>query len=380
MQLEGKYGTAIIYNDHVEKTALDQIKALLDTRLAVDANIRVMPDIHAGIGCVIGTTMQIHDAVCPNLVGVDIGCGVLATSLGQDEIDPVMLDRFTRKQIPSGFKTHAEHKEPHEFAQSLKLEEMVCADSLDADFERAYRSIGTLGGGNHFIEIAVGADDTKWLIAHSGSRNIGYQVANHYQELAERTCTDEVPFELKYLTGTAMENYLADMAHMQRFARVNREAITRDIVDFLGRPHVPGIHTVHNYVDDAMMLRKGAVSAHAGEQFIIPFNMADGSLLCAGKGNAEWNFSAPHGAGRTMSRSAARKALTMADFRSRMKDIYSTSVHPETLDEAPAAYKDAGTIEHLMEPTATVVDCLKPIYSFKAHGGGCRSHRRKDRR
>jgi RNA-splicing ligase RtcB len=378
IRLKGHYGTAIVYHDTVEDTAADQIRGLLDTRLAIDADIRIMPDVHAGAGCVIGTTMRINDAVCPNLVGVDIGCGVLATQLGAVSLDLVALDRFVRKKIPSGFDVRSKDKGRHGLADSIALEDLGFTSKATVDIDKVYRSIGTLGGGNHFIEVAVDVAGCAWLVVHSGSRNIGLQTANHYQNLAQRSCTDKVPDDLKYLTGEAKDAYLHDMGIMQRFAELNREAMTADILDFLQMRGGQQIQTTHNYIDhDTMTLRKGSVRANADEQFIVPLNMADGSLICVGKGNAQWNHSAPHGAGRILSRTQARKRLSMDEFDKRMVGIYSTSVYPETLDEAPMAYKDGSIIERLIEPTATIIERLKPIYSFKAHsGGGRRTNRR----
>jgi len=380
-RLEGAYGSAIIYSDTTEETAIGQIKELLDTRLAIDADIRIMPDVHAGAGCVIGTTMRVNETVCPNLVGVDIGCGVLVTRLGSgdcaDNLDLVALDRFVRKRIPSGFSIRSTDTGYHRFAEGIVLEDLEYAKSKKLDYDKIYRSIGTLGGGNHFIEMAKDSDDAVWLVVHSGSRNFGLQTAEHYQRLAQKTCTDTVPADLKYLTGALKDAYLHDMAMMQRFAELNREAITADILEYLDLEKEKSIETIHNYIDyETMTLRKGAVRANLNEEFIVPLNMADGSLLCVGKGNADWNYSAPHGAGRVLSRTQARRSLSLDEFRRRMDGIYSTSVHPETLDEAPMAYKDGYDIERFIEPTATITKRLNPIYSFKAHGGGRRTNRR----
>ncbi|MCL2379869.1 MAG: RtcB family protein [Coriobacteriia bacterium] len=396
--LTGSFGTGVIYNPDVEFGAVEQVVQLLNTPLAQDANLRVMPDVHAGAGSVIGTTMQIHDKVCPNLVGVDIGCGLMAVPLvglsgkdGDDDLNLVELDRFIRKNIPSGFAKRTSNK-------LSPLADRTDIANLRWDAPSKYRSgdahasVGTLGGGNHFIEVGVDADGEKWLTIHSGSRNIGLQVATHYQKLAERTCDDDVPNALKYLTGSLMESYLHDMQIMQEYADLNRIAMLVDILDYLGLDldddaiSTGSVRTVHNYIeidnDDnstagSSTLRKGAVRARADELFLLPLNMADGILLCRGKGNADWNESAPHGAGRTLSRSAAFKLLDMAEFERRMNGIYSTSVHNDTLDESPMAYKDGRAIEELMLPTADRIDRWTPIYSFKARGnsrkGGNRS-------
>lgn len=368
--VEGHYGNAIVYNPTVEAAAIEQIRGLLDTKLAEQAHVRIMPDVHAGAGCVIGTTMNITDKVCPNLVGVDIGCGVLAVRLGNTAIDLVKLDRFIRKQIPSGFDLR---KEPHEFhfgkhIEDVKIESLRCFEAAGINAHKSYLSVGTLGGGNHFIEVATDECQNKWLIVHSGSRNTGLRVAIHYQKLAEQTCEDNVHDDLKYLTGQHMEDYLYDMQLMQRFATLNRMAIVDAIFKQFGEYWSTWhFETVHNYIEPyTLTLRKGAVSSKAGEFFIVPLNMADGSLICEGKGNPEWNYSAPHGAGRVLSRTQAKKTLDMGEFEKRMDGIYSTSVREETLDESPMAYKDGSDIERLLEPTATIINRLKPIYSFKA--------------
>ena len=398
-KLRGRHGEGIIYNAEVDAGAVKQVQQLLDTPLAEGANLRVMPDVHAGAGSVIGTTMHITDKVCPNLVGVDIGCGVMAVPLGKEDINLVELDHFIRKKIPSGFAKRTPQK-------ISPLAEQTALDNLRWDAPKKYRkddaiqSVGTLGGGNHFIEIGVDSKGEKWMTIHSGSRNVGLLLATHYQWLAEQTCTADVPHALKFLTGDLLEDYLHDMHIMQEYASLNRIAMFADILDFLGHDlddddiASRSVITVHNYVDglnqqdtgrqDAQnkrILRKGAVRAKEDELFLLPLNMADGLLLCRGKGNKDWNHSAPHGAGRLYSRTKAFKSLDMGEFEQRMKGIYTTSVHDDTLDESPMAYKDGVTIEKLMIPTADTVDRWRPIYSFKARGKSrSKKGRRSDRK
>jgi len=387
--LRGQYGEGIIYNHEVDQGAVDQVQQLLDTPLAADANLRVMPDVHAGAGSVIGTTMRVEDKVCPNLVGVDIGCGVMAMPLGADDLDFVALDRFIRKQIPSGFAKRSSQK-------VSPLAEACALDDLRWDAPSKYRkddaiqSVGTLGGGNHFIEVGQDSAGEKWMTIHSGSRNVGLLVAQHYQWLAQKQCRADVPDALKFLTGDLFEDYLHDMQIMQDYAKINRIAMFADILDFLGMNLDDdelarrSVITVHNYIDGSTrILRKGAVRAQQDELFLLPLNMADGMLLCRGKGNDDWNHSAPHGAGRLYSRTKAFKSLDMDEFAQRMEGIYTTSVHDDTLDESPMAYKDGSAIEALMTPTAETVDRWKPVYSFKARassGRGSKGRRQRGRR
>ncbi|MCL2680732.1 MAG: RtcB family protein [Coriobacteriia bacterium] len=394
-KLAGRFGEGIIYNSQVEAGAVEQVLQLLNTPLAEQANLRVMPDVHAGAGSVIGTTMRISDKVCPNLVGVDIGCGVMATPLvgsNADALHLVELDRFIRKNIPSGFAKRKDLR-LSPLAQQTDIENLRWDAPAKYRLDDALASVGTLGGGNHFIEIGTDSTGEAWLSIHSGSRNLGLQIALHYQKLAELTCGADVPRDLKYLSGDLLDDYLADMKIMQEYATLNRIAICADILEFLGldpdnnQIFDRSITTIHNYIDlggdlggepastgeskntsDHHILRKGAVRALHDELFLLPLNMADGMLLCRGKGNADWNQSAPHGAGRTLSRSRAFKSLDMAEFVQRMEGIYSTSVHDDTLDESPMAYKDGSEIAQLMAPSAQVLDHFKPIYSFKARG------------
>ncbi|MCL2492397.1 MAG: RtcB family protein [Coriobacteriia bacterium] len=378
LELKGTYGSAIVFADEVEKVAIDQIITLLDQEFSADSHIRIMPDVHAGAGCTIGTTMTITDKVVPNLVGVDIGCGVLVAtlSLTRDEIDLEKLDRLIKKRIPAGFASH-DRPIANYLGDIREIRALVELTSKKWNDKMWNRQIGTLGGGNHFIEIAIGQDGTLSLLVHTGSRNLGLQVAEHYQDLAIRkhwrsspVNGPAIPNDLCYLSGQDRDDYLHDMRICQTLAVANRRTIAHTIFDALdiGDLFEGSIvcDTIHNYVDDDRMLRKGAVSAREGEVLVIPFNMRDGSLLCRGKGNAEWNFSAPHGAGRIMSRRRARKVLDLATLIKDMNDVYSTTIGKRTLDESPRAYKDMRIISDAIGDTVEIIDLLKPIYNFKA--------------
>ena len=399
IEIIGTYNTAKCFTDRLEDGAREQIQAVCNAEAFASSQIRIMPDVHAGKGCTIGTTMTVTDKIVPAMVGVDIGCGMYTVPLGQVEID---LERFDEAAhgIPCGKQVWEGRQE------RFDLTGLRCYRSLK-DSRRLERSIGTLGGGNHFIEIDEDGDGSRYLVIHSGSRNLGTQVAMHYQTLAVelnrgkeeyfrrreeiiRTYKEEgrrgeiqsalqaldraweskeptLPHDLCYLWGSFMEDYLHDVELCQRFARRNREKMAEILLDRTGLNGESPFHTVHNYIDvDEMILRKGAVSAKEGERILIPINMRDGSLICIGKGNGDWNCSAPHGAGRLMSRAAAFERLTMAEYREQMMGIWSTCISPETLDESPMAYKSIDEIVNSIGPTAEIVCRLRPIYNFKA--------------
>ena len=382
-----KYGDAIIYARTIEQEAISQVLEMANSPLGENAHIRIMPDCHAGAGCVIGTTMKITDKVCPNLVGVDIGCGVdlvktnidFATRL--DELDAVI-----RQFVPYGMATHTE-EHPWDF------ERLLCWEYLDKETQtRAKTALGTLGGGNHFIE----AYADGWLAVHSGSRNIGYKVAEYYQNLAEKRIKEynyrllkerlqtvppqqrekwladnkvNINRDLCYLTGDDMRAYLHDVKIMQEFANDNRMQMLKIIVKAMGGRILDHINSIHNYIDtENMYLRKGAISAKVGEILVIPLNMRDGMLLCRGKGNPEWNYSAPHGAGRLYSRSKAKEKFTVEEYAEQMRGIFTTCVNESTLDEAPFVYKNYEEIVECVEPTVEILDRLIPIFNFKANG------------
>lgn len=397
LEIKGKVNTAICYASVIEEEAIEQIRRMCDYEFTAGSRIRIMPDVHAGKGCTIGTTMTVTDKAVPNIVGVDIGCGMYTVNLGKTDIDFAKLDEAAHF-IPSGMNVW-EGRQEH-----FDLEQLRCYRDLN-DTKRLERSLGTLGGGNHFIEIDESADGVKYLVIHSGSRNLGKQVAELYQKLAVELSKgkeeyfkkrDEIiralkeqgrkkeiqaalkqikwerkesmiPEDLCFLYGSYLEDYLHDVEVCQRFARRNREKMAEILLARTGIAAGEAFHTIHNYIDtEEMILRKGAIAAHAGEKVLIPINMRDGSVLAVGKGNEEWNYSAPHGAGRIMSRKAAKEKLSLEQYRETMKGIYTTSVNEATLDEAPMAYKSLDDIIDVIRDSVDIIDVMKPVYNFKA--------------
>ena len=398
MEIKGQVNTAICFAKVIEDEAIEQIRRMCDYEFTAGSQIRIMPDVHAGKGCTIGTTMTVKDKAVPNIVGVDIGCGMYTVNLGPVEIDMEQMDAAAHF-IPSGLNVWEERRE------RFDLLGLRCYRELK-DAKRLERSLGTLGGGNHFIEIDQSADGTKYLVIHSGSRNLGKQVAEFYQRLAidlnkgkaeyfakrdaliaeykaagrrseiqdalkalkweSREAT--MPEDLCFVYGQYLEDYLHDVEICQRFARRSRELMAEIILQRLDIEAVDAFHTIHNYIDtDEMILRKGAIAAHKGEKVLIPINMRDGSVLAVGRGNPEWNFSAPHGAGRIMSRTAAKERLDLDEYRREMEGVYTTSVNEATLDEAPMAYKSLSDIIDVIQESVDVIEVLKPIYNFKAN-------------
>ena len=368
IELKGKYAQAKVFTDVVDNESISQVISLLNQPYAEGSRIRMMPDIHAGAGCTIGTTMTIRDRVCPNLVGVDIGCGIETIRIKEKRVEPQKLDKLIRQEIPSGF---AVRQKPHRFADRIDLEDLRCAKYVKLD--RAYQSIGTLGGGNHFIEANRDDDGNLYIVIHSGSRHLGLEIADFYQNAGFKALKEQgsaIPKPLAYVDGHLMDDYLHDMRIAQAFADLNRKAMADVIIKGMGLHVVEAFTTIHNYIDlDAGILRKGAVSAKAGEKLLIPINMRDGSLICLGKGNEDWNCSAPHGAGRLMSRSAAKSSFTVSEFKKQMEGIYTTSVGQGTLDECPMAYKSMADIVDNIGPTADIAAVIRPIYNFKAGSG-----------
>ena len=398
MEIKGKMNTAVCFAKIIEDEAVEQIRRMCDYEFTAGSRIRIMPDVHAGMGCTIGTTMTVKDKAVPNIVGVDIGCGMYTVSLGKVKIDMEQMDAAAHF-IPSGMNVWDGRKE------RFDLTDLRCYRGLN-DSRRLERSLGTLGGGNHFIEIDQAADGTKYLVIHSGSRNLGKQVAQFYQHLAIDLSKGKeeyfarrdaliaeykaagrrseiqaalqtlrweekeaaIPEDLCFVYGNYLEDYLYDVEICQRFARRNREVMADIILQRIGLEAANAFHTIHNYIDTSeMILRKGAIAAHEGERVLIPINMRDGSVLAIGKGNPEWNYSAPHGAGRIMSRSAAKEQLDLEDYRREMAGIYTTSVNEATLDEAPMAYKSLSDIIGVIRDTVDIIEVLKPIYNFKAN-------------
>jgi RNA-splicing ligase RtcB len=399
IEIIGKFNKAICYTGAMEEGAREQLLAICNEEAFASSKIRVMPDVHSGKGCTIGTTMTVTDKIVPSMVGVDIGCGMYTVMLGKTEIDLEKFDEAAHG-IPCGREVWEGRKE------RFDLTSLRCYRYLK-DSKRLERSLGTLGGGNHFIEIDVGEAGEKYLVIHSGSRNLGTQVAEFYQQLAvdlnmgkdeyfkkrdeiietykaegkrgeiqstlKRMAKEweakepTLPRDHCYLYGTYMADYIHDVDICQRFALRNREKMAEILLEKTGLSALDAFHTAHNYIDiEEMILRKGSVSAKEGEKLLIPINMRDGALLCRGKGNAEWNFSAPHGAGRLMSRSAAFERLTMEEYKKQMEGIFSTCVVENTLDESPMAYKNIDEIIEHIEPTAEILCRIKPIYNFKA--------------
>lgn len=394
-EVKGKYNSAKIFTDVVDEKAIEQVKLLCDQEFVTGSKIRMMPDIHAGTGCTIGTTMTITDKICPNLVGVDIGCGMLVTKLNVKEIDFEQLDNVIRECIPCGFNIHHDHQLAR--IHNIRIDELDCLFSIDED--RAWKSIGTLGGGNHFIEVDKDDDGDLYLVIHTGSRHLGVEVCNYYQNRAYDTlkgCWEtrrefaidclkregreseiskrleeigkfDIPKDLCYVSGKLFDSYIHDMEIVQEYAKWNRIAIADTIMAYMGWESMGEFETIHNYIDTRyMILRKGAVSARVGEQLIIPINMRDGSLICVGKGNPDWNYSAPHGAGRLFGRMTAKKEFSLRQFEDAMDGIYSTSIGFDTLDECPMAYKSMDDIINNIGDTVDILKAIKPVYNFKA--------------
>jgi len=365
VELKGKFNTAKLFTDTAEQGAITQIQHLLEQAFIAGSKVRIMPDAHAGMGCTIGTTMTIIDKVVPNLVGVDIGCGMETVLLKEKRVELEQLDKTIHQYIPCGFTIR---KEPHYFSDEIDLTSLRCKKHVD--LKRAVLSIGTLGGGNHFIELGKDEDGQLYLVIHSGSRNLGKQVCDHYQNAAADSMgrsgkgADRV---LAHLEGELFDDYLHDMAVVQKYADINRKAIAKELSKRLKFKIKDDLTTVHNYIDlKSMILRKGAISSQKDERMLIPMNMRDGSLLCVGKGNEDWNYSAPHGAGRIMSRTAAKQNITLTQFEKSMKGVYSTTINRSTIDEAPFAYKPMEEIISNIGATAEILKTIKPLYNFKS--------------
>ena len=399
IEIKGKFNTAIAYAKVIEDEAIEQLRRMCDYEFTAGSKIRIMPDVHVGAGCTIGTTMTVTDKVVPNIVGVDIGCGMYTVNLGKGEIDLEKVDEAAHF-IPSGKKVWESRGE------RFDLQKLKCYRNLK-DTRRLERSLGTLGGGNHFIEIDRSTDGTNYLVIHSGSRNLGKQVAEYYQKLAidlahgkdelfkkqEELIRDykaqgrrseiqeaikqlhrefkakasEIPADLCYVYGKYLCDYLDDVKICQEFAKRNREIMAHIIIKRVGLKVGESFHTIHNYIDvDEMIIRKGSISAREGEKVLIPINMRDGSIIAIGKGNSEWNYSAPHGAGRILSRSEAKEKINFEEYKKSMSGIYTTSVNEFTIDESPMAYKSLDDIIDVISESVDIVEIIKPIFNFKA--------------
>ena len=397
MEIKGKYGIAKVYASLIDENTKVQIKELMDQKFIKDLDVRIMADCHAGKGCVIGTTMKVKDKIVPNLVGVDIGCGMLTVKLGKIDVNLIKLDRFIRKKIPNDNDVYNEEQKFNVDVTKLRCYEFIKNKS------HINKSMGTLGGGNHFIEIDKDDENNLYLVIHSGSRNLGKQVCEYYTKVAKEEYLknkeknykalikrykklnkeykieeglnklkekyNSINFDLVPLEGKAFNDYMFDMDIAQKFAYENRERMAYKILEFLelNLNDFEYFHTIHNYINmDDKILRKGSISAYENEEILIPINMRDGSILAKGKSNEDYNYSAPHGAGRIFSRKEAREIVTLEDFKKSMEGIYSTSVQVDTLDESPFAYKSIGDIIPNILPTVEIVKILKPIYNFKA--------------
>ena len=400
-EIKGKFNTAISFAKVIEDTAREQIRRMCNYEFTADSKIRIMPDVHAGKGCTIGTTMTVTDKAVPNIVGVDIGCGMYTVKLETDSLDFEKIDEAAH-YIPSRRNVWDCKQE------KFDLTELHCYRQLK-ETRRIEKSLGTLGGGNHFIEIDKSSDGTFYLVIHTGSRNLGKQVAEIYQRLAiDLACGKDkffqqkeniievykslgrkkeiqsklkelekeyrgkqasMPEDLCYVYGKYFHQYLHDMELCQTFARRNRELIAKILLGKAGISYSEAFHTIHNYIDvGELIIRKGAIAAHKDEKVLIPINMRDGSVLAVGKGNADWNFSAPHGAGRIMSRGTAKEQLSMEDYKNSMAGIYTTSISEGTLDESPQAYKSLDDIIDVIGDTVDIIEVMKPVYNFKAEG------------
>ena len=399
IEIKGKFNTAVAYAKVIEDDAIEQLQRMCNYEFTEGSKIRIMPDVHVGVGCTIGTTMTVTDKVVPNVVGVDIGCGMYTVNIGKNKIDLEKFDKVAHF-IPSGKNVWEGRQE------KFDLQELRCYRQLN-DTRRMERSLGTLGGGNHFIEIDKSSDDTNYLVIHSGSRNLGKQVAEYYQSLAVdlahgkeelfnkqeeiireykaqgrrkeiqdaikelhrnfKAKNSDIPSDLCFVYGQYLEDYLHDVSICQNFARRNRELMAKILIEKVALPAGEAFHTIHNYIDvDEMILRKGAISAREGEKVLIPINMRDGSIIAIGKGNPDWNYSAPHGAGRILSRSQAKEKLNIEEYKKTMEGIYSTSINESTIDEAPMAYKSLDDIIDVIRESVDIIELLKPIYNFKS--------------
>lgn len=396
MIIKGKYTNAEIFANVIESEAMDQIRELCNQEYLKDCKIAIMPDCHAGAGCTVGTTIKLNNAVCPNTTGVDIGCGMYVVKLGKIDVDFEKLDNVIRTYIPSGMNKHEVAsnnnfiKEFNSFAPSYRCK---------IDRDNAERSLGSLGGGNHFVELNKDLEGNIYLVIHSGSRHLGIEVRNYYMERAndksaefnkikedlinklkregrQREIQNELSklvrpsstrSELAYVEGKDFDDYIHDMKLTQRYASLNRMYMASIILSKMGWKGEEYCHTIHNYIDtDNMILRKGSISLQEGEIAIIPINMRDGSLIVRGKGNPDYNYSGPHGAGRLMSRSKAKENISLEEFEESMKGVYTTSVGTSTIDEAPQAYKSIDDILPCIEDTCELIDIIEPIYNFKA--------------
>lgn len=372
IKIKGNIGEAVIYTVENEKIAIDdyaiaQIKMLCDNEASRGSKIRVMPDVHPSKVSTVGLTMTVEDRILPNLVGIDIGCGVTIAKLKKFRPEYQRVDKILRENISTtkGIRTKV-----HSLASTFKFEKMKAIRHINQ--QRAIKSLGTLGFGNHFYEIDVDEDKNYYLIVHSGSRHLGKEVAEYYLSEGQKLLKEQgetVPYELTYLTGDLMSDYLHDLEIVQKYAEFNRQIMIEEVVKEMKWKAEEIYSCIHNYVDfshDKPILRKGAISSRKDENVIIPINMRDGVILGKGKGNAEWNYSAPHGSGRILKRVDVKNNYTLSTYKTEMKGIYSSSISKETLDEAPFAYRGLEDIKEAVEDTVEIEKIIRPVYNFKA--------------
>jgi len=375
LEIQGKYNKALLMTDAPEEKALSQVYELLNMPYTKGAQIRYMADMHAGAGCTVGYTQTMNDYIIPNFVGVDIGCGIYAYNLGQIDVDFKRLDRFIKQNIPVGFNLRPNASVPQELVFSIFYGDVIkVCNKLKLDISKVVSSLGTLGGGNHFIELDKDPDGNVWLIIHSGSRNFGLQVCNYHQkrakEFVSKALITGIQTGMEYLPiDMGGQEYLDDMEVAQQYAHNNRKSMAKIICEEYFETEIPTdqILSVHNYINfEDKIIRKGAIQANEGQRCVIPFNMRDGIAVCIGKGNKKWNNSAPHGAGRLMSRTKAKEQITLEQYEKSMEGIYSTCVNKSTIDESPFAYKDFNTVMSEMGETVDIQFVMKPIYNLKS--------------
>lgn len=362
--VKGIYAEAKIFTDDIEPHAEAQVKMICDNEVADKSTICMMPDFHPGKVAPIGLAMTITDKVIPQLLGVDIGCGIACVKLNKSNVEFQKLDRIIRENVPSGFMIR---KAPHYLAEEFSYDELHCVHNINRN--KAKNSLGTLGVGNHFIEIDKGNDGSLYLIVHTGSRHLGEEVAEYYTKLASENLKErklDIPYYMSYLDGENKKAYIEDVQIIQRYADLNRQIIIKEILKGMKWKAIEQFSAAHNYIDDFGTLHKGSISARNGEKVIIPANMRDGIILGIGKGNAEWNYSAPHGSGRKLKRTDVKNQYTVSDFKKEMKGIYSSCVNSGTLDEAPFAYRSIVEITDQIKDTVEITEILRPVYNFKA--------------
>jgi len=368
-RIKGTYGEAFVFASQVEEYAKAQIQMICDNPVAKDSKIRIMPDVHPGNVGTVGLTMTGKERVLPNLLGIDIGCGITCAKVTGKKMELQRLDTLIRERIPAGFSIRNEW---HPSAEQFDLFRLHCSRKVNE--EKAYLSLGTLGGGNHFIEVDQDEEGSNYIVIHSGSRHLGKEVTEFYLKMGAKQLKEKgekVPYPLTWLEGQLMEDYIEDVSVVQEFAALNRKIMLSEILKGMKGKEVEEFSSVHNYLDkrgSEFILRKGAISAKDGEKVVIPINMKDGVLLGVGKGNADWNESAPHGSGRKMRRDEVKKHYTVSAFKKEMKGIYSSCIGAETLDEAPFAYRTREEIVEQIEDSVKIVQVLRPIYNFKAKG------------